>query len=98
MGTLAAHFQSYMDFATVNGTVQDGGTWVLLAGPVLIALLGLYAAWNVAAAIVNGVNGTVRIAKRLVTRPAVVAAPVTATAATVTIARSAPVRMARSAA
>ncbi len=96
MGTIAAHFQSYLDFATVEGTVSDGGTWVLLAGPVLIALLGLYAAFNIAAATVNGVKGSVRIAKRLVTRRAAVA-PVTVAAAPVSIARSAPILVRRAA-
>lgn len=82
MGTIAAHFQSYLDFATVDGSVNDGGTWVLMAGPFVVALLGLYIAWNLAAATVNGAMGIARLATRVFTRPVVAAAPAPALADT----------------
>jgi hypothetical protein len=75
MGTIAAHFQSYLDFATVDGTVNNGGTWVLIVGPFVLALLGLYVGWNLAAATANGVARVVRLTARVFVRPAVVAAP-----------------------
>lgn len=78
-GTIGSYVQGYMDFATENGTVSGGGTWVLLGGPVVVALLGLYMAYNVVAATVSGALRVARFTRRSFTRPAVVvAAPVPA--------------------
>lgn len=76
-GIFAAHIQSYLDFATVNGTAHGPSVWVLVAGPVLVGLLGLYAVWNVLAALVSGAFRAVGVGWRLVSSPtAGVAAPV----------------------
>jgi hypothetical protein len=82
MGTIAAHFQSYLDFATVDGSVNDGGTWVLIVGPFVVGLLALYIAWNLAAATVGGVRAVARVATRVFTRPVGAAAPARALADT----------------
>jgi hypothetical protein len=68
-GTIGSYVQSYLDFATVDGTVSGGGTWVLIAGPVLVALLGLYMVWNIVAATASGLVRTARFAHRLTVRP-----------------------------
>jgi len=68
-GTIGYYVQSYVNFATVDGTAKDGGTWVMLAGPFVAALLGLYAVYNLVAATVSGVRRVARFA-----RPAVVVA------------------------
>ncbi|MGQ0465812.1 MAG: hypothetical protein ACT4QG_10890 [Sporichthyaceae bacterium] len=81
-GTIGYYVQGYVDFATENGTVSNGGTWVLLAGPVVVALLGLYTAYNVIAAAVCGVRRMVRLA-----RPAVVLAAPLPTPAPAPVAR-----------
>lgn len=95
MGTIAAHFQSYLDFATVDGTVSNGGTWVLLAGPFVLALLGLYIVWNLTAATVSGVRRMSRVAGRLTSGPTVAAVPVPAdTASTASVAAFARPRVA----
>ncbi len=59
MGTIHSILDGYTAFATEDGTVHDNGTIVLLGGAVLITLLSLYAAYNVAAAMFSGVRKTV---------------------------------------
>ena len=54
MGTIQNMIEGYIAFATEDGTVHDNGTIVLLGGAVLIVALGLYAAYNVMAAVVSG--------------------------------------------
>lgn len=73
-GTIGFYVQGYVDFATENGTVSGGGTWVLLAGPIVVALLGLYAVYNVVAATVFGALRVARFARGSFARPAVVVA------------------------
>jgi hypothetical protein len=52
----------YIGFATQDGTVRDAGTYLLLGGPVMIALLALTAAYNGVIATANGARRTVRLA------------------------------------
>jgi hypothetical protein len=60
---------SYLNFATDNGNRHDVGTAVMVAGPVLIALLAVYFVYNLTAAVVNAVRFVGGFAARLV-RPA----------------------------
>ncbi|MGQ0843732.1 MAG: hypothetical protein ACT4QF_06320 [Sporichthyaceae bacterium] len=69
-GTIGTYVQSYLDFATVDGTASGGGTWVLIAGPVVVALLAAYMVWNLVAATASGLARSARFAVRLVAGPA----------------------------
>jgi predicted Co/Zn/Cd cation transporter (cation efflux family) len=46
--------RSYVNFATDDGNRHDFGTAVMVAGPVMIALLAMYFVYNVIAAVVSG--------------------------------------------
>jgi hypothetical protein len=72
--------RSYVNFATDNGHSHDLGTFVLIAGPVLIAVLTGYFVYNVVAAAVDGARLVQRRfravpAAPVVALPAVVAEP-----------------------
>jgi hypothetical protein len=57
--------RSYVNFATDDGHRHDFGTLVMIAGPVLIATLGLYFVYNVTAAVVHGARTAGGFAWRL---------------------------------
>jgi hypothetical protein len=59
MGIISKIVSGYGDFATDNGTRHDNGTIVLVGGAILIVVLGLYAAYNLTAAVLNAVRRTV---------------------------------------
>jgi hypothetical protein len=67
--------RSYLNFATNDGQTHDVGTIVMMAGPVLIALLAVYFVYNLTAAVVNAVRMVGGFAVRLA-RPARTVAPV----------------------
>jgi hypothetical protein len=80
--------RSYVNFATDNGHRHDLGTFVLIAGPVLIAVLAGYFVHNMVAATVHGVRTLREFARQqlrpvpiapVVALPAGVAEPDTAT-------------------
>jgi hypothetical protein len=56
--------RSYVNFATDDGQSHDFGTVVMMAGPVLIALLTVYFVYNVTAAVVNGARTVSGFARR----------------------------------
>ncbi|WP_019875612.1 hypothetical protein [Sporichthya polymorpha] len=60
MGTITSIVAGWNDFATENGTVHDNSTLVLQGGAILILVLSLYAAYNVAAVMVNAAKRAVR--------------------------------------
>ncbi|HEY2831437.1 MAG TPA: hypothetical protein VGJ14_03350 [Sporichthyaceae bacterium] len=68
--------RSYLNFATDNGNRHDVGTFVMIAGPVLIAVLAVYFVYNVVAAAAHGVRTVGGFAVRLV-RPVAAARVVT---------------------
>lgn len=78
----------YIGFATQDRTVFDVGSFVLLGGPVLIALLALNAAYNGIIATANGARRTVRLGvkarQHVAARGGVVAAATPRPAATAT--------------
>ena len=80
-GMVAELTRSYVNFATDDGHSYSLGTFVLLAGPVLIAVLAVYFVYNVAAAAANGARFVQRRFRPLPTvvvpLPAVVAEPET---------------------
>ena len=83
-GMVAELTRSYVNFATDNGHSHDLGTFVLLAGPVLIAVLAFYFVYNVVAAAANGARFVQRRFRpvaiaQVVSLPAVVSEPDTAT-------------------
>jgi hypothetical protein len=83
-GMVAELTRSYVNFATDNGHSHDLGTFVLMVGPVLIAVLAGYVAYNVVAAAVDGARFVARrfhpvSLAPVVALPAAVAEPETAT-------------------
>jgi hypothetical protein len=96
MGTIQKIIDGYTAFATEDGTIHDNGTIVLLGGAVLILMLGLYAAYNVTAAMVSGVcktavsaaHGVMNVSRMVGRKPEVAVAVATAS---IPVQRSVPV-------
>ena len=103
MGTISKIIEGWNDFATEGGTVHDNQTLVLQAGAILIVLLGVFVAYNLTVAFLNGVrksvvgtvHGVVNVSRMVGRKPEVAVAtasiPVQRTVPTVEVGTGRPI-------